>query len=92
MYNLLVPETHGCFVEDCSDPMHMDTEDDHSCAGSSGNLEHNLCNEKAEYDCEEQSEEPQADNVFDSVVGDEKCQPEGTLKLFEYLVAITCVV
>ena len=53
--------------------MHMDTEGDHSCTGSSGNLKHNLCNEKAGDDCEEQSVEPQADDVFDSVVGDEKC-------------------
>ena len=86
-----MPGTHSCFVEDCSDPMHMDTEDDHSCAGSSKGLQHSLCEEKAEDDCEEQLEKPQVDNVFDSVVGDEKCQPEGTLKLFECLVAITFV-
>ena len=66
LYNLLVPGTHGCFVEDCSHPMHMDTEDDHGFAGSSGNLKHNLCNEKAEDNCEEQLEEPQADDVLDS--------------------------
>ena len=33
--------------------MHMDTEDDHSCAGSSKGLQHSLCEERVEYDCEE---------------------------------------
>ena len=38
----------------------MDAEDDHSCAGSSEDLQHNLCNKKAEDDCEE----PQVDDIL----------------------------
>ena len=53
MYDLLAPGTHGCFVEDADSDDCMDAEDDHSCTGSSEDLQHNLCNKKAEDDCEE---------------------------------------
>ena len=86
---MLAPGTHGCFVEDADSNDCMDAEDDHSCAGSSEDLQHNLCIKKAEYDCEEPSEEPQVDDdVFESVVGDKKCQLEGTLKLSSALLLI----
>ena len=79
---------HGCIVEDCDGNDAMDIEDDCSRAGNSGDLQHNLCDEKAENDCEE----PQVDGVFESNVGENKCQLKGTLKLFECFVAYTCVV
>ena len=93
LYDLLARETHGYFVEDAGCDNCMDTEDDCSYAGSSEDF---LCNEKAEDEYEEPSEEPKVDDddddVFESGVGDRKCQRKGTLKVFEYLVVYICVV
>ena len=89
MYDLLAPGTQGCFVEDADSDDCMDAEDDHGCAGSSEDIQHILCNKKAEYDYEEPSEEPQVDDdVFESIVGDKKYQLEGTLKLLSALLLI----
>ena len=88
-----MPGTHGCFVEVADGDDCMDAEDDYSHTGSNENLKHDLCNEKVEDNCKEPLEEPKADDdVFQSVVGDEKCQLEGTLKLFEYPVAFTWII
>ena len=59
--DLLAPGMHGYFVEDRSNSMHIDTKNDHNCASSSANLKHNLCNKKAEDNCEEPLEETQMD-------------------------------
>ena len=88
LYDLLARETHGCFVEDCSDSMRIGAEDNHSFAGSSKDI---LYNEKAEDECEEPKVDDD-DDVFESGVGDRKCQRKGTLKVFEYLVVYICVV
>ena len=53
LYDLLARETHGCFVEDCSDSMRIGAEDNHSFSGSSKDLKHNLCKERVENNSEE---------------------------------------